>query len=350
MTMPEKQECAIDEGVWAAEQLGLSGGGPAARRAALAIQLQHHNFLPPADWQALARVAQARVAQAQRPPTVMTTTEGLLTGRRDVLRHEVEEFCTEFFRLNPAARRRRHAELVSACASHKPLLAHVNALAGGLNIECGSPGASESPEVDGLFNVMLELFVLRPHNRAIARHVFLQQIRPEPRKWATAARVLSQLAPEVARLDAVLFSRLLSWKQEKRELASAERRRNRAFARATKTPLFRWRRLICGALGAALMISVIATALTSNPERQRRARRSRPSYGSRRIPAHFPAHGEARPMPTGKSDRTFELEVDEHGHLRAKVPTGASEPEMSPRKKPRSDDVPRVFVLPLPGQ
>ncbi|HEY1600397.1 MAG TPA: hypothetical protein VGG64_12390 [Pirellulales bacterium] len=229
MTTPYNPEPCGSERDWAIDQLGLAGGESATQSAALARQLAGHSFLPPPDWQTLARVVAAR-----RAPSTMTIAEGLMTGRRDVLREEVESFCAEFFQLEPAERRARDAELTSKCARHPPLLARLNKLVGGFFL-AREPFVGETlPDVKALADVVRKLFVMRPHDRAIARQSFLQETRQEPQRWADAARALNTTHPEIARLDSVFLHRIANWQQEKRERVKAERRRKPQAVQAAK--------------------------------------------------------------------------------------------------------------------
>lgn len=272
------------ERAWAAGQLGVGADNAAAARTALARQLCGHDFLPPPDWQALARVTLEGC-----PPANLTAAEGLLTGRRDVLRQQVEEFCAEFFQFEPAERRERHAGLVSACVAHAPLLARLEALTSGLDVAVASGGDSQ-PAVDTLSGVVKRLFTSRPYDRAVARDAFLRSARERPGEWAAAARSLANLQPSLARLDESLLWRLVGWKAERRALAAATRAQKRTNRPTIQTQLYRWRSLISWAVGIGSVVGLLLAASMSNLDHDTRVRRARKSHNAHRR-YEYPSQG-----------------------------------------------------------
>jgi hypothetical protein len=271
--------------------------------------------LPPADWQTLARVVAAR-----RAPATMTIAEGLMTGRRDVLREEVESFCAEFFQLEPAERRARDAHLTSKCARHPPLLARLNKLVGGFLLAREPFVVETLPDVKALADVVRKLFVMRPHDRAIARQSFLRETREEPQRWADAARALNTTHPEIARLDSVFLHRIANWQQENRERVKAERRRKPPAVRAAKDagPNIAWIVSVIFALIGMFSKCDLAT--------HSRGPTAPPKFDMKSF--NF-RNGAVIPPPTKTPDYSSMLYSDEEGNLRF-------QPQQGPRPKIKS--------------
>ena len=223
MTIPlNNSNRATADAVWAAEQLGLDGPLDfAAARGKLWRQLRAHELLPPADWQVCARVALGGA------PAEMSPGESIVSGRRDALREQVETFAAQFFRLPPDARRAQWEDLMPHCRPHAPLVARLESLAVGLEVDLETPAAQARPEIAELRQEFCRLFVLRPHRRALALQAFRERTSADRPAWEQAAQMLETWHADVAALNKPL---VLELKQSRHFDAEAARRKQRLLA------------------------------------------------------------------------------------------------------------------------
>ncbi|MBV9125795.1 MAG: hypothetical protein JO112_20790 [Planctomycetes bacterium] len=206
---------------WAAEQLGMAPdpGWGEVRTKALR-RLPEVDFLPPGSWQEAVRVLQGSVLD---PAGYLRAYESFLQEQEEVLRGEVEEFAAEFFRLPPSKRKERWQEWVRRCRGIPSLVERLRGLRPGLEVDPGQV-AETAAGVRELAQVLGELFVLRPADRAAQRLEWLQRVPDNPAFWEKAARQLRKAYPKVEALEPKLVSRLASWPADQKVLARKRRR------------------------------------------------------------------------------------------------------------------------------
>jgi hypothetical protein len=199
---------------WAAAVLGVSedASRTEARRAYLR-KLPDSDFLPPRCCQEALRVLAGRPAAAE-------SDEEWLVEEESRLGAEVASFAAEFFNLPVPQRRQRWEALLSGCRDVPPLVARLQALKAGLEVE-NRVLPADPPLLGRLAGHLLEAFPLPPLARAASRQEFLRWLEGSPAEshklWEKAVRYLRAEWSALAALDDELV----------RHVAELRSRRNR---------------------------------------------------------------------------------------------------------------------------
>jgi hypothetical protein len=219
-TLPESEMQRLKR--WAAEQLDLPRDVSASEaRAAFLARLRDEDMMPPLRWQQAHRALAGHTSPA--------VTAQVLAEEEDRLRDEVESFAVEFFRLEVGPRELRWRELRQQCAFSPPLTARLHALEPGLRVVPGQ--IHDNPALGELENHLCELFVLRPHERAVRRQQLIFQSAPGVRsRLAQAALSLSKAQPHLAALEPTLIHQLTTWNARAAKRGSNRSKRQRQTA------------------------------------------------------------------------------------------------------------------------
>jgi hypothetical protein len=228
MTTTSPNAGLLAEGrAWAAKQLGVDASQPAEElHKALLRQLRQEDFLPDENWQAL-----ARVAAGLRPPAELTPVEVVQTDFRSVLHEQVEGFAKDFFRTAPQTRHARYEELRQRCANLPCLSTRLMALEPGLDVVVPPPASGEHPDLALLRQTIIDMFPLRPHERAVLRQRLRKHTIKDPKVWGLVASILERDHPEIARLDAEFVGELSGWQAIEREQKKQRRKRRKTAER-----------------------------------------------------------------------------------------------------------------------
>jgi hypothetical protein len=161
------------------------------------------------------------------------------------LRHEVEQFLTQFFTLRPPERSARWRELVEACAGHDLLLDHLRALRPGLLAE--PLEVRDRTEVQMLAALIAKTFVLPPGARRLKSQSEARRLRSgtwrEAIAWSNAASRLRRRFPTVALLEPELIA----------ALSAPRKRRPKAPRQPTTEQEGRWGLLVAVLIGCAAL-------------------------------------------------------------------------------------------------
>jgi hypothetical protein len=201
---------------WAAAVLGVSedASRTEARRAYLR-KLPDSDFLPPRCCQEALRVLAGRPAAAE-------SDEEWLVEEESRLGAEVASFAAEFFNLPVPQRRQRWEALLSGCRDVPPLVARLQALKAGLEVE-NRVLPADPPLLGRLAGHLLEAFPLPPLARAASRQEFLRWLEGMPaeshKQSEMAACYLRAEWPALAALDDELVRHVaeLSSRLDRRE-------------------------------------------------------------------------------------------------------------------------------------
>src|SRR5262249_25610102 len=150
-------------------------------------KLRESDFLPPRSLRQALRILDGTPAPAEPDRQWLFEEEGRL-------RAEVTSFAEEFFTLPVTQRRQRWDALLSSCQRVPPLVARLQALKAGLNVENQSLPLDKSLHGQ-LAEHLLQSFPLPPLTRAASRQAFLCQIEAPSaasshKLWEQAARYL----------------------------------------------------------------------------------------------------------------------------------------------------------------
>jgi hypothetical protein len=209
---------------WAADQLGTSPDAPTTEaRAAFLQLLRDADFVPPTEWHLAYKVLAADETSAR---AAVVSDPNVLRDVQDRLRAEIDEFTGEFFDLPPAERRSRWRELKSRTVSFRSLSAWLDALSHGLDADKNTT-LNGSPQLERLYEVVLQNFVLRPTEAAWHRQRFIHECQAEIAAYQYAAQQLQKRFPALAALAPDLVTQLATWSkaQQQRE---ARRKKLRA--------------------------------------------------------------------------------------------------------------------------
>jgi hypothetical protein len=182
---------------WAAELLGVpeDASPPEARRAYFR-KVRESDFLPPRSWRRALRVFEGASTEPD---------EEWLVANEGRLRAEAAAFAEAFFTLPVPQRRERWQALHSACADIPPLLAQLEALKAGLEIETEGLPRDES-HYGRLVEHLLQSSLLPLVGRYASRQAFLRRIeesstRADRKAMEKAAQYLLAERPVIAALD-----------------------------------------------------------------------------------------------------------------------------------------------------
>ncbi len=213
---------------WAAAQLDLPADVSLAdAKAAFLSRVRDEDFMPPAHWQ------QAYHVLAGAPPSPAVLGQALADDENR-LRTEVEKFAVDFFRFDVPTRLSHWQTLAAECAFAPPLAARLAGLERGLRVVPPSgPERKQGGEivddicnwetlhvaqvvqrsdVHELVDYICELFVLRPHARAVRRQEIFKELGPDNvGRLAQAVPELAHALPAVASLDPVFLEQLTNF-------------------------------------------------------------------------------------------------------------------------------------------
>jgi hypothetical protein len=174
-------------------------------RSALVKRLPSYRFVPsaPLFYAARSQVETLSDAVAKRVESTVIAEVDASMGT------EVEDFCSGFFSINCQLRREKWHELRRRTAASPHLSKRLDALHAGLDVdfETVHPGRDELKQI---VDVMRELFVLTPADRALRRQAFLTTCERGRAKWRAASWRLARRFPKVADLDPYLLKQLRS--------------------------------------------------------------------------------------------------------------------------------------------
>jgi hypothetical protein len=210
---------------WAACEVGLCTGVTSDEaRAAFLRELTDNGFVPSPTRQ---RAWQQLCGLLGGPPS-----EALLAEEAR-LRNEIDEFAASFFATPIAARRQRWQELSQRCASSPPLVARLQALRPGLDVEL-DPNRLGNPRLEQLASHVAGLFVLPPAARAAQRQAVLRTAQTDILGWEAAAVQLHATLPTLVALEPTLQGAILGWRGQQQRLA--RRREGRTSSAQARTP------------------------------------------------------------------------------------------------------------------
>ncbi len=242
---------------WAAGLLGVpeTATGGEARRAYFK-KLRESDFLPaPALGHAF------RILDGKTGP--VEPKEEWLLEIESRLRAEIESFAAEFFALPVAQRRERWDALLSRCESVSPLLARLQALKAGLDVEIRNRPLGQSHQ-GSLAEQLLQSFPMPPLAQAASRQAFLRQIEESTAAdrllWGNAARYLLAEWPALAVLDQDLVRQIVKLRIRLKRLSKLHKRsqqqRQAPVAGGKKRTPWPWLMILPG------VVLMIARALT----------------------------------------------------------------------------------------
>jgi hypothetical protein len=208
---------------WAAEQIGVSAEASAAEaRGALLRALPGSDFLPAPGARAAVRIL------CGTDPEAFVHSPAVCEARREreaLLRGDVEQFASDFFRTPPPERQARWQALWQRAASCAAVRARLTALQPGLKVEA-EPLPEDDPPVCELGEHLQELFVLAPAARAARRRELIDDFAESIDIWEDAAKRVARKVPALVGLESELPERLRSW--QKTQIGLDRRRRQDA--------------------------------------------------------------------------------------------------------------------------
>lgn len=191
---------------WCFEQTGVAADAlPDVAKTALLRTLPERQFQPPSSW----RVAARLLTNVQSGNALAAMTEPARSDAARRLSSEVEEFAAKYFALPPTAREARWQKLTAACCFAPALIARLNTLRGGLQVDAG-PIANVPDDVNRFADYCRELYVLPLPERASRRQRVWESLRADLPRWRAAAKALRARTATVANLDTRLVVRLLN--------------------------------------------------------------------------------------------------------------------------------------------
>jgi hypothetical protein len=214
-----------DATAWAAREVGLrTGATPDEARAAFLRELRDNGFVPPPTrqraWQQLCGLL------GSAPPAALFAEEARL-------RNDIDEFAASFFATPITARHERWQELSQRCASSPPLVARLQALRPGLDVEV-DPNSLGNPRLQQLASHVAGLFVLPPAARAAQRQAVLRAAQMDILGWEAAAVQLHATLPALVALEPTLQGAILGWRGQQQRLA--RRREGRTSSARARAP------------------------------------------------------------------------------------------------------------------
>jgi hypothetical protein len=244
---------------WACTTLGVAEDATADEvRVTFLKQVGEADFFPAPDsviaWQALVGAA------AANPRTACIVAE----KSNDLLRESVESFAGQFFDIAVHERVQQWFDLNARCQSSAALVARLDALSAGLHIDRQAALANTTPATGpetetaaserDLAKTILELFLLRPVDRAERQQELLSAWQADLKKWQNAARKFKKQQPKIAALDVDFIDILLAISKPARHVAAAMK----APAPAAKPAAAVSRRLWPRSIGVFLVLMVIS--------------------------------------------------------------------------------------------
>jgi len=124
-----------------------------------------------------------------------------------IFQAEVEEFCREFFELDPETRRAGWIMLRRQTSASPALTARLEELSRGLDVDCRTL-LGQKPAVQRVAALVREFFVLPPFERAVKRRAWLASHAADAKRLRRAAGRLAGSYPKIADLDPVLIQHL----------------------------------------------------------------------------------------------------------------------------------------------
>jgi hypothetical protein len=205
-------EAAPDLAAWAGRQLRLSEGAAPAQAHGLVLRgLAHHEFVPTPEWQEAFDVIY-RSGRAKGPCGRAWCDE------ETRLRAEVESFATEFFKLSPQERRSRWQALALQCRPFPRLVARLEGLEPGLDVEAVAISPKER-QLLWLAEQATTLFVLRPPERAARRQALLANVATQGANLEKAASRFQKRHSALAALEPDLIGKLAAWTKSENALS-----------------------------------------------------------------------------------------------------------------------------------
>ena len=211
--MTDEAVAADDESRrWAQATLGVAADAPLeTARAAFLKKVEREDFFPSTDhalaWQALTATGDAL------PPRVAQAIDALVGAS---LRAPVEAFAAQFFSIDVSERTRQWFALQVRCHGSPPLLARLESLSRGLHLDAQTSlpplpagDAAHAPSARLVAARILEMFVLRPIDRAKQQQEVLQSWQADLPAWRAAARDLARNYQPVAELNPEFMDLLL---------------------------------------------------------------------------------------------------------------------------------------------
>jgi hypothetical protein len=244
---------AGDPRAWAARLLGVQPDvTPDEVRALFRRRLAEEDFLSPPTWQQ----AVAVLTGAEAPAAVRLAAA---FEEEERLREEVEAFAVRFFGYAPEERERRWQELADRGGFAPALAARLEQLKPGLAIDPVTGGNGD--RADQLAGHVLELFVLRPSERAFRRRVLSQELRQDLTGCRKAVRQLRERYPSLAALQKEWLDELQGGECLQRRAAWVRRWRRRgaavwaALLYVNDSPFAWWLILVLFGSGVSLVTS-----------------------------------------------------------------------------------------------
>jgi len=203
---------------WALQALDIpSGTTTRAVRSAIMAQLEECELVPPPivaeAVQVLAPYAAGSAAgQHDTPPPLPVAAAGFSRHVERRLREQVEAFAEQFFSLTVPIRHATWLRLVDQAQAYPTIMLRLQGLRRGLGLVC-PPLPDHEHRL--LAEACMQLFVMRPATRAVARNALLR--RREEKGWVKSARQFARRYPPMAALAPELFEELNQWRRPPRQ-------------------------------------------------------------------------------------------------------------------------------------
>jgi hypothetical protein len=146
----------------------------------------------------------------------------------DAIGREIEEFSQQFFRLEPAERRKEFTRLFNASRDNPRHQKRISALSPGLKLPAvnGNDDVEDEDaelmlaDVEELSQHLRSLFLATPPARARLHQTFLREHAQQLPRWAAAAKVLKDMESPLIALVPEQWEELTGWDVRQRQAAA----------------------------------------------------------------------------------------------------------------------------------